>query len=426
MKKCLIVFLLCFVLVPVLLFADGTEVPYGTRGTTLGKTFTAIADDVSAVYWNPAGLTQLKGQGGSFDLMNLKVSGEFKEKTYAYPGDNTFKANTTVNIPNLAYYYALDKMTIAFGMYAISGVVSDFTQTDVKMGAGIAIINIGPSIGYKVNEDLSIGAGVGIVKAMNYLQGTLNIDGLAGGAFAPFGYGMQDFSFKAEGLSWNANFGALYKIEDIKIGASYRLPRRIIMEGTSKFLGNEKDYTTFTNIPGKVNLGAAYSWPQVKGLTSSLEMSVTQWNKAWLDSDVDYKTIDLTSPDMKDLITDAVFGGRTTLNGKNNLSVSLGNEYKINDQWMARIGLLTESPASLPGDKIQPVQYFPKFKGIGLGGTYTIKNIGINAGFVRLMGSETSNTSEILHPLLGVNVNPNTGDYNRNINIIMLGIDVKL
>lgn len=37
------------------------QVPVGARATGLGGAFSAIADDPTAVYWNPAGITQTKG-----------------------------------------------------------------------------------------------------------------------------------------------------------------------------------------------------------------------------------------------------------------------------------------------------------------------------------------------------------------------------
>ena len=36
------------------------RIPVGARASGLGSSFTAIADDISALYWNPGGLFQLK------------------------------------------------------------------------------------------------------------------------------------------------------------------------------------------------------------------------------------------------------------------------------------------------------------------------------------------------------------------------------
>ena len=41
---------------------SGGQVPIGTRSIALGEAFVAVADDGSAVYWNPAGLTRLYKQ----------------------------------------------------------------------------------------------------------------------------------------------------------------------------------------------------------------------------------------------------------------------------------------------------------------------------------------------------------------------------
>lgn len=406
---------LCLCFISTFVFADGTEVPYGTRAVTMGKTFTAVADDVSAIYWNPAGLTQLKGQGVAFDYMNLKTKASFKEDTN-YPlysaGDNTFTAaNKAVNLPNIAYYYALDKMTIAFGMYAMSGLAEDFTQTDIKMGSYIGLMNVGPVIGYKVSDDLSVGAGLGLVMAKSSLQGSLDVNP----AILPAMY--EDFSLNSSGMNWNANFGILYKVNsDLKVGTSYRLPQRIILKGKSKFLGTEKDFTTFTNVPGKFNLGTAYTWPQVKGLMSTVEMSVTQWNKALLNGDIDFE----------DPVLDSIgaLSNRSELNARNNLSISLGSEYKITDQLTARIGLLNESPATIPDDKAQPVLYLVKFTGFGLGMGYDFGKLGINLGYVFLKGGSINNDTTTL--LGGVNYNANTGTYKNDISIFMLGVSVKI
>lgn len=410
MKRSLgLILVLSFCFIYSFLYADGTEVPFGTRGITLGKAFTAVADDASAMYWNPAGLSQLKGQGISYDSLGIFSNDKFKEENLAYAGDNTFVDKGASFVPSLAYYYSLDKFTLGFGIYAISGLSSDFSQTDVKMSAGIAILNIGPSIGYKINDKLSAGASIGIVKASNYVQGTATI---------PV-YGSQDFVLRASGSNWNANLGLLYKVNDaLKVGTSYRLPQRIILDGTLKFLGNERNYTSFTDVPGKFNLGTAYNWPQIKGLTSSLDISITQWNKALLDSDVDFKDLDLTAPDMKDFLTEAIFGSRTELNGRNNLTIGLGNEYKINDQWIARIGLMTEQPSTLAGDKTQPVEYLPKYTSISFGASYNVGKYGVSLGYGRMFAGELVNSSGTL--------SNHSGTYNRSVDLIMISLNVKI
>jgi hypothetical protein len=41
--------------------AVALEIPVNPRAIAMGQAFTAVADDSSAVYWNPAGLNQMQG-----------------------------------------------------------------------------------------------------------------------------------------------------------------------------------------------------------------------------------------------------------------------------------------------------------------------------------------------------------------------------
>ncbi|MHB2149617.1 PorV/PorQ family protein [Calditrichota bacterium LG25] len=50
------------------------EIGAGARAVAMGEAFTAIADEASAMYWNPAGISLLKTNQVSFNYMNWLVS----------------------------------------------------------------------------------------------------------------------------------------------------------------------------------------------------------------------------------------------------------------------------------------------------------------------------------------------------------------
>lgn len=50
--------------------ADFLHVGVGSRATAMGGAFVAIADDPSAIYWNPAGIAAMRGSGVMFDYTN--------------------------------------------------------------------------------------------------------------------------------------------------------------------------------------------------------------------------------------------------------------------------------------------------------------------------------------------------------------------
>jgi len=58
---------------------------YGARALGLGKAFTALADDPTAVYWNPAGLEDLYQQQATFFHVSLWEGTSLDYLGYAYP-----------------------------------------------------------------------------------------------------------------------------------------------------------------------------------------------------------------------------------------------------------------------------------------------------------------------------------------------------
>jgi hypothetical protein len=65
MKKAIIIGVLCNFLLMVSIPAQGCV---GSRPLGMGGAFISLADSVEAVYWNPAGLTQIDGEYIHFTL----------------------------------------------------------------------------------------------------------------------------------------------------------------------------------------------------------------------------------------------------------------------------------------------------------------------------------------------------------------------
>ena len=70
------VFLALTVICTVLRPAEGAGYEWGglgSRAQSMGGAFIGLADDWTAIYWNPAGLTQLTGAGAGFDFSSPHV-----------------------------------------------------------------------------------------------------------------------------------------------------------------------------------------------------------------------------------------------------------------------------------------------------------------------------------------------------------------
>ena len=66
------------------------QIPVGARGTALGGAFSAIADDPTALYWNPAGITQNKGTAvtASYSSMFAGLTHNFAGATFSVGESN--------------------------------------------------------------------------------------------------------------------------------------------------------------------------------------------------------------------------------------------------------------------------------------------------------------------------------------------------
>jgi hypothetical protein len=53
--------------------AEFLTIPVGARGTALGSAFAAAADDITAIYWNPAGLGFMEGPQAFYTYVNMPL-----------------------------------------------------------------------------------------------------------------------------------------------------------------------------------------------------------------------------------------------------------------------------------------------------------------------------------------------------------------
>lgn len=130
------------------------RVGVGAKAMGLGEAFTAVADDASAIYWNPAGL-------GRFDKRQLQFS------HYDWYQD--------VKIENL--YCAFPSGRFGFGAgitYLGFGKFQSYDE-DGNQGDELTMYNLAASVsvGYALNENLSIGVtGKYIEQSFDIVKGT--------------------------------------------------------------------------------------------------------------------------------------------------------------------------------------------------------------------------------------------------------------
>jgi len=64
------------------------KIPVGTRAIGMGEAFTALADDTSALYWNPAGMSLLQQKEATFMHSSLIEGVHYEHLGFVRPGDS--------------------------------------------------------------------------------------------------------------------------------------------------------------------------------------------------------------------------------------------------------------------------------------------------------------------------------------------------
>ena len=191
------------------------------RGNVLGAGLTASADDPSAVFYNPAGITQLKGRQAMAGV--TLISPMISVETQGVPALGTVNSDFKRNwfFPPHAYYthQLNEKWWAGFGLFSRFGLGTEFDSNWPgrynSYKANIQTLELNPNIAYKINDKLSIAGGLSLMWFDLELCRKLNTGAL--------GVGDTDFQLDGDSFGWGLNLAIHYKPTDwMQAGVSYR------------------------------------------------------------------------------------------------------------------------------------------------------------------------------------------------------------
>ncbi len=328
------------------------------RATGQGEAFVAQADDASAIYYNPAGLTQIKGteitSGMEVSFPDSKLRG----------GGSGEEMNTMAEIPHLyaSSDFGLTNSPWRFGLgFTVPfGNAADYSKTGpfryLITSASLAVYDIQPTVAYKVNEHLSLGAGLNVYLADTRLYRDVS--------FSPFPDGK--FGFGGKGEAFGATAGLLWKITpQHTIGLLYRSPFNINFSGTGTLntpVGPQTHSSTAViEFPQSVKAGYAFRpVPQLK-----LEADVE-----WINWDT-LNNVKLHAPGTS-------FDGTTIpFNWLDSFYYEFGAQYEINDKWTVRGGYIY-SINTVPNGTFGPSVPDSNRSIFSIGGGYSTKRLSVD------------------------------------------------
>jgi long-chain fatty acid transport protein len=213
-------------------WATGFRLPdQDAFATVRGEAFAATADNPSAIFYNPAGLTQLEGnniRGGVYGL--------YMNPRYTSPSGRTFDNREDLHaIPQFFYSYTAESLPLAFGLGAYSpfGLSSRWDQDTgfrtVATEGSISYYTINPTIAWRVFPDFSLGAGLRV----NYAAADLR-QGLVWPS-QPF----DEFRFTGNGWNVGYDLGLLWKPhEKVSLGITFKSETSADLDGHTEFFNN--------------------------------------------------------------------------------------------------------------------------------------------------------------------------------------------
>ncbi|HEX9901864.1 MAG TPA: outer membrane protein transport protein [Acidobacteriota bacterium] len=190
----------------------------GCRAMALGGAFCAVANDPSAIFYNPAGLVHQENR------FNLALDGFYVRPTHEFTtvGGNTIRSRFNTSIPQFFITYRWsDRITFGFGMYTpYGGGGVDWKERDLgyPLKTTMGIVSLTPTIAYNLNSTLSLGFNI------NYYRAFFTLD-----------TNMPDIGplkSEEEGTALSAGLGLLYRPFDrLTFGLSIRGPAKMKLAG---------------------------------------------------------------------------------------------------------------------------------------------------------------------------------------------------
>jgi long-chain fatty acid transport protein len=245
-----------------------------------GMAVVATADNPSAVYFNPAGITQLDGNN-----VRIGVYGIYLEPSYQRPGSSTTydNENTLHAIPQLFYTYSLKDypFSMGLGLYSPFGLSEKWPQDTgfrtVGTQGSLDYYTINPVVAAKLPWNLSLAAGL----MVNYSS----IDLQQGLTPLP---NNDLFGFKGDAWAVGYNLGLRWQpLKKLSFGVTFRSSSEMDYGGHTVVESNggplpalRPTYSSAgVNYPFPLEVGAGISYRPTEKWNLEFDAQYTDWNE---------------------------------------------------------------------------------------------------------------------------------------------------
>lgn len=390
----------------------------------------AAAEDLSTIYYNPAGLTRMSGRQFMAAGSLIRPAAEFNNAgsfTTSGPltGGDGGDAGSWVFVP--ALYYAMDvrpDVKFGIGLQVPFGLKTEYDSNWVgryqAIKSELRTANINPTLAYKLNDKLSIGAGVSVqyvdvelTRAIDFGSICVGSLGLATCGAAGFLPQARDGRVKVEGDDWGYGFnvGMLFSLnEHARLGASYRSRIRHKLSGDATFTKPAGLPAPLAASPLFTNTGASANLdlPESINLSGYVDLD-SKWS---MMADINWMRWNRFE-ELRVSFNNGAPDSVTRENWRNTYRISAALNYRYNDMLKLRGGIAYDQSPVRHAFRTPRVPDANR-TWLAIGAQYKPSRYGTwDFGYAHLLVKDSSiNKAE---PPTGGTV---IGDYDNNVNIL--------
>ena len=398
--------------------SGGFMIPHQTaRGLALSNAITAGVNDASAIYYNPAALSEVDGN-------NLLVNGTYIEVISSVENsgrdagnkhDDNFLGSLFTN-----YHIPGTDFTVGIGTYAPFGLATTYERQFTRFAAErteLRTLFITPAVSWHPSPMLSVGAGASFVHASGVFSRDLCFNSL-GCTFAP-GTAEAHLRLTDTANAFTYNVGVLFKPTDTwKFGFSYRGRTDIRFDDAdvklAGVLGNQKVKADVQPLPlpPVINVGAHWQMTPLWG--AELVYEYTRWSE--------FKHLKATFE------SGPLPGFNLPQNWKNTSTVRVGSHYSLTKDIEVRGGFALEEtpiPNSTQNPSIPDADKLTLNVGLGYKWEKLTFDLGYQAVLYktrRISNNELEGTPATGIPYLGA---PGKDEYNTFNNFVTVSVGYK-
>ena len=348
-------------------FANGLSLnSIGPRALGMGGAFVGLANDASAIYWNPAGLS---GQNSHVMVFMTDIIPTATYQTpdgvpAAYAVDAQTKSNHYIS-PNLFAAYNMGDWTLGLGVFVPAGLGAEWDKADfgAELMSYLRVVSFSPSVAYKINDQFSLGLAVNVFYGMMDMKRN---------------EGTDQYSEESSGTGVGATIGLKYNFtEQLSLGITYKTPVKVAFEGDADMGALAMDIKRDIEWPTWIGVGLAYH--VCENWVITLDGQYSNWKSL--------ESIETESSFDHPLAGPMTVNDTLDLKWESALQIRVGTAYQVNDQFTIRGGYYYD-PAPAPDETLNILFPSSTNHAFTAGASYAVGDIMIDLGLEYLLGAE--------------------------------------